>query len=541
MSENENTSKRPSTFLPYLLLALVLAVDVYVRIRLLPAPLERDEGEFAYMGQLLLQGIPPYIHAYTMKLPGVSAIYALFMYLFGQTPAGIHLGLLLVNATCIWLVYLLARRLLDRESAIISCAGYAVLSLSQTVFGVFAHATHFVVMFALAGFIALLCYLDRRKGTLLIFLSGLCFGLAFTMKQHAALPAAFAFLFLLWRGRVKLRSGKTLFMAGCLLFLMGMVIPYAVIVIWMVRAGAFPRFWFWTVQYAREYASGAPFADGMMNLMGFLSSLKAEFPLWLIAVSGFALLFTRQREQTDRLFIFGFLLFSFLSVCPGLYFREHYFVMLLPAVAILIGFAALSASRLLSSRSSGKYLRYAPLLILTAAISYGLFQEREYLFTLTPREVSSATFGSNPFPETLQIARYIKDHTSMNDRIAVFGSEPEICFYADRLSATGYIYMYGLMEIQPHAERMQVDMIREIEAARPKYVVMVNVQASWLIRPSSPRILMNWERNYVQEQFDLVGVIDIVDFDTTRYLWDEKATGYDPVSDTYLLVYKRKL
>jgi hypothetical protein len=178
---------------------------------------------------------------------------------------------------------------------------------------------------------------------------------------------------------------------------------------------------------------------------------------------------------------------------------------------------------------------------LTAAISYGLFQEREYLFTLTPREVSSATFGSNPFPETLQIARYIKDHTSMNDRIAVFGSEPEICFYADRLSATGYIYMYGLMEIQPHAERMQVDMIREIEAARPKYVVMVNVQASWLIRPSSPRILMNWERNYVQEQFDLVGVIDIVDFDTTRYLWDEKATGYDPVSDTYLLVYKRKL
>jgi hypothetical protein len=540
MSENENISKRPSLFLPYLLLALVLVVDVYVRIRLLPVPLERDEGEFAYMGQLLLKGIPPYIHAYTMKLPGVSAVYALFMFLFGQTPSGIHIGLLVVNATCIWLVYILARRLLDREAAIISCAGYAVLSLSQTVFGVFAHATHFVVMFALAGFIVLLRYLDRGRGASLIFLSGLCFGLACTMKQHAVLLAAFAFLFLIWRGRVNLRSGKTPFMAGCLLYLLGTVIPYAVIVIWMVWAGTFPRFWFWTVQYAREYASGAPFADGMMNLLGFLSTLKAEFPLWLFAVAGFAFLCARQREKIDRLFLFGFLLFSFLSVCPGFYFREHYFVMLLPAVALLIGFSSVSASRFLSSRPSGKYLRYAPLLLLTAAIGYGLYQEREYLFTLTPREVSSATFGSNPFPETLEIARYIKDHTSGNDRIAVFGSEPEIYFYADRLSATGHIYMYGLMENQPHAERMQVDMIREIEAARPKYVVMANVQASWLIRPSSPRILMNWERNYVQEQYDLVGVVDIVDFNTTRYLWDEKAAGYTPVSDAYLTVFKRK-
>lgn len=540
MSENENISKRPSTFPPYLLLALVLVVDVYVRIRLLPVPFERDEGEFAYMGQLLLKGIPPYIHAYTMKLPGVSAIYALFMSLFGQTPAGIHLGLLLINATCIWLVYILARRLLDKEAAINSCASYAVLSLSQTVYGVFAHATHFVVMFELAGFILLLRFLDSRKGASLIFLSGLCFGLAFTMKQHAALLAVFAFLFLIWRGRANLRSGKTPFMAGCLLFVVGMVIPYTVVVIWMVSAGTFPRFWFWTVQYAREYASGAPLADGMMNLLGFLFTLKPELPLWLLAIAGFALLCARRKEQIDRVFLFGFLLFSFLSVCPGFYFREHYFVMLLPAVAILIGFSSVSACRLLISRPSRKYLRYTPLLLLTAAISYGLYQEREYLFTLTPLEVSSATFGSNPFPETLQIARYIKEHTFGNDRIAVFGSEPEIYFYADRLSATGHIYMYGLMEIQPHAEQMQMEMIREIEAARPKYVVVVNVQASWLIRRSSPRLLMNWERKYVKEQYDLVGVIDIVDFDTTRYLWDEKAAGYDPVSVTYLTVFKRK-
>jgi hypothetical protein len=38
--------------------------------------LERDEGEYAYAGQLMLQGIPPYQLAYTMKLPGPFAAYA---------------------------------------------------------------------------------------------------------------------------------------------------------------------------------------------------------------------------------------------------------------------------------------------------------------------------------------------------------------------------------------------------------------------------------------------------------------------------------
>ena len=101
-TDNAHT-EGPLRYLPYILLALVLVTVAYVRIRLLHVPLERDEGEYAYMGQLLLGGTPPYANAYSMKLPGVSAVYALFMTLFGQTPFGIHLGLLVVNGACIWL------------------------------------------------------------------------------------------------------------------------------------------------------------------------------------------------------------------------------------------------------------------------------------------------------------------------------------------------------------------------------------------------------------------------------------------------------
>ncbi len=89
----------------WVLLAATLALVVIVRIRLLGLPLERDEGEYAYAGQLMLQGIPPYKLAYSMKFPGTPAAYALLMSIFGQSIAGVHLGLLIVNLATIGLLF----------------------------------------------------------------------------------------------------------------------------------------------------------------------------------------------------------------------------------------------------------------------------------------------------------------------------------------------------------------------------------------------------------------------------------------------------
>src|SRR6476469_8012843 len=96
----------------WILVGLTILVVVIVRVRLREMPLERDEGEYAYAGQLLLHGIPPYKLAYNMKLPGTDAAYALLMAVFGQTPSGIHVGLTLVNTASIVLVFLLGRKLL---------------------------------------------------------------------------------------------------------------------------------------------------------------------------------------------------------------------------------------------------------------------------------------------------------------------------------------------------------------------------------------------------------------------------------------------
>ena len=56
----------------FAVLAILLAV--IVRARTADMPLERDEGEYAYAGQLILQGVPPYHDAFNMKLPAPTGL-----------------------------------------------------------------------------------------------------------------------------------------------------------------------------------------------------------------------------------------------------------------------------------------------------------------------------------------------------------------------------------------------------------------------------------------------------------------------------------
>lgn len=197
----------------FLLIGIVSFVFV-VRVRLLNMPLERDEGEYAYAGQLILQGVPPYKMAYNMKLPGTYAAYALIMAVFGQSPAGIHLGLLLVNCASIVLVFLIGRRLLDEVAGLAAAVSFAILSLSPSVRGLAGHATHFVVLPALGGILLLLegqeitrprtfghgpprvglVAVQYRHSTL--FFSGLLFGIAILMKQQGIFFGLFGLIFL---------------------------------------------------------------------------------------------------------------------------------------------------------------------------------------------------------------------------------------------------------------------------------------------------------------------------------------------------------
>src|SRR5258708_38741810 len=144
----EPASERPRISRPmaFAIVAVVILLFAAIRWRLREMPLERDEGEYAYAGQLILQGIPPYQLAYNMKLPGTYAAYAAMLRVFGSTPAGIHVGLLLANGFTTLLIYFLARRRYVRLGSVTAAAGYPLLSTREPVLGLSPHPPPFLLL-----------------------------------------------------------------------------------------------------------------------------------------------------------------------------------------------------------------------------------------------------------------------------------------------------------------------------------------------------------------------------------------------------------
>jgi len=519
------------------LLALILAFVAVVRLRLLNTPLERDEGEYAYAGQLILQGVPPYQLAYNMKLPGTYGAYALILALFGQSAIAVHLGLLLVNAATILLVFALGRRLFGNLAGIAAAAGYAILSITPSVYGTAAHATHFVVLPALAGAYLLLLAGERNKGWLYVS-SGVLLGLAFVMKQHGAVFVLFGLLYLLI---ARWRSGLQQVLRPMALLGGGAALPFALTCLILLGAGVFQRFWFWTFSYAREYVSEAPLASAWSTFATEFAAVAAPTKLlWLLGAIGAAAIARDRGRRPQMLFIGLFLACSALGVCVGFYFRPHYFILVLPAVAILIGAAVGTLAEFLASRRFPAAAAFGlPALLLALALAPTLVAEGRPLFQLTPDQFSRETYGNNPFLEAREIGRYLTEHAAPDARIAVVGSEPEIYFYSRRKSATGFIYTYALMEEQPFARQMQEQMIAEIEKASPEYLVFVNVPTSWVPREHSERLLITWYQRYAPEHYDLVGVVDLLP-DESVYRWGAEAPTYALRSPANVYVLKRR-
>ena len=531
--------QRRQQYWTYGTLALIVFFFALVRVRLLHIPLERDEGEYAYGGQLLLRGIDPYHLCYTMKLPGTAAAYSVILLLFGQTAAAIHLGLLLVSSGTSILIYFLTSRHWGSVAGLAAAATFALLSAGWGVLGFAAHATQFVVFFATAGWLALLFAIEKRR-PLWLGGSGLLFGAAFLMKQPGIFFGIFGFLYLLyshwragWRWRA-VAAEAAIFLAAC-----GLPIAVTLASVW--ASGDGKNFWLWLVSYSGKYGS---ILTAQQIYFDFDYSARRVFGqstwIWVAALAGLSALIWNKRVRNDVFFVAGFVLFSCIAVCPGFYFRQHYFVLLLPAASLLCGLAVYSGMTLFQERpglrSSAKLL---PAALFVLILGLSVYQERAYFFEMDPVKICRMTYPGMPFPEAVEIGDYLKSHSSDGDRIAVLGSEPEVYFYSGRLSATGYIYTYPLTEPQPLAPVMQEQMIAEITASHPRFVVLVNDRSSWvnIVNREPDMTLYRWTQLYLSSGYQVRGIIDLLKTGSEFHWGDFQ--NYKPRSPSRIVIFER--
>lgn len=517
--------------------ALLLIVVTLVRIRLLQVPLERDEGEYAYIGQLLLQGMLPYQAAYTMKLPGTPVFYTLGMLLFGQSPLGVHAGLLIVSSATSMMVFFLGRRLGGGVAGAVAGSVYLVMAVSGTVLGTFAHATQYVAFCVMAGLLLFYRWTDRPQIVWLLA-SGFSFAMAYMMKQHGIFFAMVPLALLIFPAKVPGRAQRFRSLA---LFAGGLVLPLLLLVLCYAAVGSLDKLVFWTVRYASAYTSTTPLAMGWKIFLNqFADVTKNTSVFWLLAVVGLVGAFFSPLTRSYRLSLTLLVVASVASIVPGFHFRPHYFVQALPAVALLTGLAVATLPQLVPQRFSLP-VQLGMILLVTVASSHLLYAERLRLFLLPPEEVVKASYQTaKPFAESVVVADFIRENSSPTDRIMVIGSEPQIYFYSRRMAATGYIYLYGLLENQRYAALMQEEYLREMTAAAPRFVVVVHDLASWMSDGVDISAFMDRANRYLAEHYIQVGVVDIHRNEPSQFVWGRGAALYRNKSRTYMLVLLRK-
>jgi 4-amino-4-deoxy-L-arabinose transferase-like glycosyltransferase len=523
-------------WMPWICLFLILAFFASIRIRVADLPLERDEGEYAYAGQLILQGIPPYKLAYNMKMPGTYGAYAVIMALFGETPYGIHLGMVFVLGLTTVFIFLLGRKLFNTVAGLVAAASFGFLSTHHVLLALAGHANHFVVLFAVAGLFVLL-KAQESKRPILFFASGLLLGGGFLMKQQGVFFLPFAVFSVLWSAWIERPIQWKQLIRSIVSLSLGCAIPFAVTCLLLWWLGLFEKFWFWTFQYAREYVATIPVSLAYLPLLSSGSRFfNATWPFVILAVMGLTLLLSIKKLRSRSVWMVVLLIFSFLSVSVGFYYRLHYFLLILPALCLFVGALIGLVGTVFPGTS---WIQGSALCFFALCFGYSVYLNRGPFFMNSPQELELLTYSGNPFHKMEAVAEYIRKNTTKDARIAVMGSEPEIYFLADRHSATGYIYTYGLMELQPFALKMQKEMAQEIEAARPEYIVLVKFRFSWLPRAESENFIFTWLRSYTAASYEKAGLFDFLDGDHVQEYWGPQA-AIEPQGENYITLFRRK-
>jgi len=464
-----------------LLAALLFA---WVRVPLVSVPLERDEGEYAYIAQRALKGDVPYRDAFDQKPPGVFLAYAAAFLLFEESIEGIHLFMYSWTVLTALALFGCVRRLAGSLSGAFAVLVFGLVSADPRLT---ANAANTEIFMLLPLVLSLYCAhraleAERRFGWWL--LAGVTAGAACWFKQVAITNAVFlATIALLGPAPAASgRAGKRLCGVGGLL--LGALLVSVPVVATFAAAGAWEPFadavFFHNLEYSQSNPWSAAVGLVQMRLAEQTPSLGV---CWALAAAG--LLVPRAMDGRTRAIMGGWLVAALAGIATGFFFRPHYFIQMLPALAALCGITLGSAVDAAQSRFGPTTGAAALLLAVALAALPPTVAGASIRAAASPTAISREIHGINPFPESVEIGSYIRRTSTPEDRVFIVGSEPQILFYAERASATRYIFFYPLTGGYPGALEEQRSVILEVEAARPLYIVWSNIATSLLLDAES--------------------------------------------------------
>lgn len=495
--------------------AAVCAFALLLRLPVADMPLERDEGEYAYIGQQWLHGALPYRDSFDQKPPGVHFVYAAIETVAGTAPAAIHWATQIYSLATLAVIFVLGRYLSTPFGGVAAAAFAAFMSADPSVLGNAANTEVFMLLPLTAAMLAA-CYAAETDSLVWALATGVCAGTALLFKQVAIFNVLFYVLVVTWRSRRRA--------CHALLVLLGVVSALLPAGAYFAVHGAWDDFFDATVGHNLRYASRQPLALYPRAFwLYFAPCLRSFWAILLLAGLAVARAVRKRagRRARNTRMALAWLGASFLGTASGGFFRAHYFIQSIPPVAVLAGIAAttLAPRHLAAARR-----RAAGVALVAVPIAIGM---QAYAWYWLPDNVDAKAmriYGANAVAEARAVGRFIATHSAPQDRVFILGSEPQILYYAERKSASRYIFVYPLAGAYPDVRERQHAALREIALNRPRFIITVSEPGSFLADPAAPTDLTDTLADLVKQSYRLAAVTALTPEGERPLLTGERAT-----------------
>jgi 4-amino-4-deoxy-L-arabinose transferase-like glycosyltransferase len=512
----------------------VLALAMALRAPVASLPFERDEGEYAYTAQRWLAGDVPYRDVFDQKPPAVFAFYAAAFAIGGESPAAVRFAGQVWAAIGLGALALLGARLFSPAVGIAAALIGLVLGSDPSWLGNAVNTEQIAATpLALAALLAV--SLRGRDRLALSLAVGALGGIALLAKPVTAPIVAFEIATAL-----ALAPRRVAHAAAAALGVLALLVPTW---LWFAAHGAGAAFLDAVVWNNLAYAGETKLAEYPTYFaLQFRPTLVPLGPLYAAALA--APLALRSADATARrriAWVAAWFGVSLVAVAAGGYFRQHYFALATPPLALLaaLGLASLAPSLAAALTALGlaaparalgvarpSVAPLAALAVLAWSVGVGWW----YYGPATAESKLHRIYGANPFPEAPALGAWIASHSAPADRVFVYGSEPQLLFYARRASASRYMFVYPLNMPLPAAAERQRETLAEIDAAQPRFVVGVFVRTSLLVQPGTPPDLARGLRERVERDYEVAAVVPfaadrhakILEGKPARAMWNER-------------------
>lgn len=484
-------------------------------------PFGRDQGAYAYSAWLLRSGIAPYANSFEQKPPMIIYTYALAQLIGPHSywPPRVFACLFMIFTTA--MIGFMAEREFGRGSGLMAAWMAVRMTVMPNHWGIGANTEVFMLL-PLVSVMALYIWKKGNADRWHWFFAGVLSSLALLYKPICLL--VLLFVFAVWLAETLNAKSLRIAVENGFFALSGMVLASVIVLSYFIFHNCWGAIWNSVVMFNYYYGK----MDYRAGLQPLFDHLKVLWSQWWILFLLFAWFLIKRPVR------WWFYLGSFFASLITIYQDPNggYYLLLTPFLALI---SVMSINALVDQiKLENKILiRAGFVFVVILLMTWPIRQQ----LLMNQGQLAIYAYGrGNPFIESPVVAEYVKAMTSPEDHIFIAGSEPQILYYAERMSPTRFITVYPLMINTPFVESYQKEAIRELEARPPKLIVYIRSPYSWLLNENSPGSFLGYLDGLLKKKYSPVA--GFIQSDNIGY-WQKMPISVDKRPFCSLLVFKK--